>query len=157
MILSKVTDPYSILRLSRTASPAEIRRSFRELALRYHPDKNANSDESNQKFMQIVEAYKLLSDERIRREYDFNNIQRGTYEYTSSEEKWIFSNLSTLYGHLKRGQGTSPKTDSHTISYIGKTTNALMRKGPMVFMGSIASAARSLATNSKSRQEKPSQ
>jgi curved DNA-binding protein CbpA len=152
-----VTDPYSILGLSRTASPAEIRRSFRELALRYHPDKNKNSEESNRKFMQVVEAYKLLSDERIRREYDSSNTQDRTYEYTSSGQKWIFSNLSTLYGHVKRRQRTSSKTDSHTISYIGKTTNALMRKGPMVFMGSIASAARSLATNSKSRQEKPSQ
>jgi curved DNA-binding protein CbpA len=152
-----VTDPYSLLRVSRTASPAEIRRSFRELALKYHPDKNKNSEESKQKFVQIVEAYKLLSDENTRKEYDYKSTYLGSYEYTPSSQKWIFSNLNTLYGHVRRRQRTSSNSDRHTVRYIGKTTNALVRKGPMILMGSIASVARSFSTNATPREEKPSQ
>ncbi|MFL6328626.1 MAG: J domain-containing protein [Nitrososphaeraceae archaeon] len=151
-----MTDPYSILRVSTTASAAEIRRSFRELALKYHPDKNKNSEESKQKFVQIVEAYKLLSDENTRKEYDYKNTYIGSYEYTPSGQKWIFSNLNTLYGRVRRRQRTSPNSDGNTIRYMGKTTNALMRKGPMILIGSIASVARSFSTNSTPRQEKPS-
>ncbi|MFL6362074.1 MAG: J domain-containing protein, partial [Nitrososphaeraceae archaeon] len=77
--------------MSTTASAAEIRRSFRELALKYHPDKNKNSEESKQKFVQIVEAYKLLSDENTRKEYDYKNTCIGSYEYAPSGQKWIFS------------------------------------------------------------------
>ena len=152
-----MTDPYSILRVSRTASPAEIRRSFRELALKYHPDKNKNSEESKQKFLQIVEAYKLLSDESTRKEYDYKSTYIGSFEYTRSGQKWIFSNLNTLYDNVRRRQRTSSNSDGHTIRYIGKTTNALMRKGPMILMGSIASAARSFATNATPREERSSQ
>jgi DnaJ-class molecular chaperone len=154
-----VTDPYSILQVSRTASPEEIRRSFRELALKHHPDKNRNSEESRQKFMQIVEAYRLLSDENIRKGYHNNNNNStyvGSWGYTQSEQKWIFSNLSSLYNHLKRRQSRSSNSDRYTGRYIGKTTNALIRKGPMILMGSIASAARSFAINATPREEKAS-
>jgi DnaJ-class molecular chaperone len=151
-----VTDPYSILRVSRTASPEEIRRAFRELALRHHPDKNKNSEQSTQKFMQLVEAYKVLSDENIRKEYDnYNyNTHVGSWGYSSSEQKWIFSNLNVLYKHMKRKQTTTSNRDWHTVRYIGKATNVLMRKGPMVLMGSIASAARSFTINDTPREEK---
>ena len=58
---------YEILGVSPDASQADIRKSFRNLALRHHPDKNKNSEESKQKFMKIIEAYEVLSDEQARR------------------------------------------------------------------------------------------
>ena len=54
---------YEILEVSPDASQAEIKKSFRNLALQHHPDKNKNSEESKQKFMKIIEAYEVLSDE----------------------------------------------------------------------------------------------
>ncbi len=70
---------YDILGVSQNATQDEIRKSFRNLALKYHPDKNRNSEESKQKFMKIIEAYEVLSDEQARRNYDSNNLQkRGT-------------------------------------------------------------------------------
>src|SRR5919201_2284082 len=71
---------YNILGVSQDASQDEIRKSFRNLALKYHPDKNRNSEESKQKFMKIIEAYEVLSDEQARRNYDSNNNlqKRGT-------------------------------------------------------------------------------
>lgn len=61
---------YDILEVSHTATQDEIKKSFRHLALKYHPDKNGNSEESRQKFMKIVEAYEILSDDQARRNYD---------------------------------------------------------------------------------------
>ena len=48
---------YNVLEVSINASQAEIKHSFRNLALKYHPDKNRNSEYARQKFMQVVEAY----------------------------------------------------------------------------------------------------
>ena len=61
---------YEILGVSPSATSEEIKKSFRNLALKYHPDKNRNSEESKQKFMKIVEAYEVLSDEQARKSYD---------------------------------------------------------------------------------------
>ena len=63
-------DYYKVLGLSREASTEEIKKSFRIMALRYHPDKNSNSEESKEKFMYVVEAFEVLSDERARKKYD---------------------------------------------------------------------------------------
>ena len=70
---------YEILGVSHDATQAEIKKSFRNLALQHHPDKNKNSEESKQKFMKIIEAYEVLSDEQARKNYDTNILQkRGT-------------------------------------------------------------------------------
>jgi hypothetical protein len=70
-----VSDYYEILNLHRSASHEDIKRSFRQLALRHHPDKNRNSEDSRKKFMEVVEAYEILSDDQSRKEYD------RTYKY----------------------------------------------------------------------------
>ena len=57
-------DPYSILELSRTATEEEIKKKYKQLAKKYHPDRNNNSDESAEKFKQIQAAYSLLTDEK---------------------------------------------------------------------------------------------
>ncbi|MDQ3836081.1 MAG: DnaJ domain-containing protein, partial [Thermoproteota archaeon] len=67
---------YEILGVSPDASQAEIKKSFRNLALQHHPDKNKNSEESKQKFMKIIEAYEVLSDEQARKNYDSSTLQR---------------------------------------------------------------------------------
>ena len=68
---------YDILEIRKSATQAEIKQSFRKLALRYHPDKNKNSEESKKKFMQIVEAYEVLSDEMSRKTYDDNSYYKS--------------------------------------------------------------------------------
>jgi DnaJ-class molecular chaperone len=61
---------YEVLGLKPEASQDDIKKSFRNLAMQYHPDKNKGSEESKQKFMKIVEAYEVLSDTQSRRKYD---------------------------------------------------------------------------------------
>jgi curved DNA-binding protein CbpA len=61
---------YEILGVNNLASQSEIKDAYRRLALRLHPDKNKNSEESKQRFVELVEAFNILSDEQLRREYD---------------------------------------------------------------------------------------
>ncbi|CAB3224530.1 unnamed protein product [Arctia plantaginis] len=66
-----MVDYYRVLGVSRTATESEIKKSYRKLALKWHPDKNPdNADEANRRFKEISEAYEVLSDERKRRVYD---------------------------------------------------------------------------------------
>lgn len=63
-------DYYDILGVSRDASPDDLKRAFRQLALKYHPDRNPDSSESEAKFKEINEAYSCLSDPQKRAHYD---------------------------------------------------------------------------------------
>jgi DnaJ-class molecular chaperone len=75
---------YEVLGLKPGASQEEIKKSFRTLALKYHPDKNKGSEESKQKFMKIVEAYEVLSDEQARQKYEVRSPSRP--EWTPSAD-----------------------------------------------------------------------
>jgi molecular chaperone DnaJ len=64
---------YKILEVSRDASEDEIKRSYRKLALKYHPDKNPSGDKfAESKFKEIVDAYHVLSDKNRRTIYDYD-------------------------------------------------------------------------------------
>jgi DnaJ-class molecular chaperone len=64
-------DYYQILNVSRDASAQDIKRSFRQLAMQYHPDRNPeNVREADEKFKEINEAYEILGDEQRRWQYN---------------------------------------------------------------------------------------
>ena len=63
-------DYYTILNVPETASLEEIKKSYRKLSLKYHPDKNSHDSDAISKFHKISEAYGTLSDEEKRKEYD---------------------------------------------------------------------------------------
>ena len=63
-------DYYEVLGLSREASTDEIKKAYRKLAMKYHPDKNPNNKEAEEKFKEIAESYAILSDEQKRAKYD---------------------------------------------------------------------------------------
>lgn len=63
-------DYYEILDIPRTAGPDEIKKAYRKMALKYHPDKNPNDPTSEAKFKEAAEAYEVLSDQEKRRRYD---------------------------------------------------------------------------------------
>jgi DnaJ family protein B protein 6 len=68
-------DLYATLEVTRTASPDEIKRAYRRLALKYHPDKNPdNRSSAEERFKSISKAYETLSDPVKRREYDLGGI-----------------------------------------------------------------------------------
>ncbi|HEX2835124.1 MAG TPA: J domain-containing protein [Thermoanaerobaculia bacterium] len=63
-------DYYEILGVKKTASDAEIKKAYRELAKKYHPDKNKGNKEAENRFKEISEAYAVLSDSEKRSQYD---------------------------------------------------------------------------------------
>jgi molecular chaperone DnaJ len=63
-------DYYKTLGVPKTATAAEIKKSYRELARKYHPDANKGSTDAEERFKAITEAYNVLSDEKQRKEYD---------------------------------------------------------------------------------------
>jgi len=63
-------DFYSILGVEKSADKQELKKAYRKLAIKYHPDKNPGNLEAEDKFKEISEAYDVLSDDRKRAEYD---------------------------------------------------------------------------------------
>jgi len=61
---------YEVLEVSRDCSGAELKKSYRKLAMKYHPDRNPGDDEAEEKFKIVNEAYQVLSDEEKRAIYD---------------------------------------------------------------------------------------
>jgi curved DNA-binding protein CbpA len=79
-------DYYQILGVEETASLAEIKKSYRKLSLKFHPDKNEGDDYFTRFFYDIQEAYDVLSDPFRRRQYD-NNRSRNSGSSTYQEPK----------------------------------------------------------------------
>ena len=63
-------DYYEILGVKRDASKDDIRKAFRKLAKKYHPDRNKGDKEAEARFKEVNEAYNVLNDEKKRRQYD---------------------------------------------------------------------------------------
>jgi curved DNA-binding protein len=81
-------DYYKILGVDKKSSSEEIKKAYRKLALKYHPDRNPNNKEAEEKFKQISEAYAVLSDPQKRQQYD--NFGSDTFRQKYSQED-IFS------------------------------------------------------------------
>ncbi len=75
MAATDFKDYYSILGITKTATPEEIKQAFRKLARKYHPDVNPGNKQAEAKFKEVNEAYEVLSDPDKRKKYD----QYGQY------------------------------------------------------------------------------
>ncbi len=114
---------YEILGVSKSASQDELKKSYRKLAMQYHPDKNAGNKEAEEKFKEISHAYDILSDEQKRAAYDrygheaFNQggmggasggAGAGGFDFSSGFAD-IFEDLFGMGGG-RRGGGESQST-----------------------------------------------
>ena len=63
-------DYYEILGVERNASKEELKKSYRKLAMQYHPDRNPGNKESEEKFKEAAEAYEILNNDDKRAKYD---------------------------------------------------------------------------------------
>ena len=68
--MTEKRDYYEILGISKDASDSDIKKAFRSLARKYHPDKNPDDEESEARFKEVQEAYAILSNKEQRRKYD---------------------------------------------------------------------------------------
>jgi DnaJ-class molecular chaperone len=69
---------YEILGIKRNASFSEIKKAYRKLVLKYHPDRNSNGRKAEERFKKIVEAYEVLSSKESRKEYDKKSFRTNS-------------------------------------------------------------------------------
>ncbi len=81
---------YDILGVTKGASPAEIKKAYRKLALKYHPDKNKGDKAAEEKFKEISEAYAVLSDAEKKQQYDTYGSTNFHQRYSQED---IFRNF----------------------------------------------------------------
>src|SRR5262245_44405807 len=84
-------DLYIILEVGRTASENDIKKAFRKLARRFHPDINPGDRSAEERFKRISEAYEVLSDPLKRQFYDTNGFYAEGVLTASSKGNWQFS------------------------------------------------------------------
>lgn len=108
----KKKDYYQVLGVSKDASPDDIKKAYRKLAMQYHPDRNPDNKESEEKFKEAAEAYEVLSDQDKRSRYDqvgHDAFQggAGAHHYQNMDD--IFENFSDIFGDFFGNQASSRK------------------------------------------------
>jgi curved DNA-binding protein len=78
-------DYYQTLGVNKNASGEEIKRAYRKLAMKYHPDKNPNKKEAEERFKEINEAYAVLSDKEKRKQYDTYGAEGFRQRFTQED------------------------------------------------------------------------
>jgi curved DNA-binding protein len=78
-------DYYEILGVGKNASDEEIKRVYRKLAMKYHPDRNPNKKEAEERFKEINEAYAVLSDKEKRKQYDTFGAEGFRQRFTQED------------------------------------------------------------------------
>jgi molecular chaperone DnaJ len=92
-------DYYDVLGIPKNADDAAIKRAYRKIALKYHPDKNPGNREAEENFKEAAEAYEVLSDPQKRNAYDrfgHAGVGGGGPHFTSVED--IFSAFGDIFG-----------------------------------------------------------
>jgi molecular chaperone DnaJ len=114
-------DYYEILGVSRKADGEEIKRAYRRLAMKYHPDRNNGSDKTDAeaKFKECSEAYEVLSDQHRRARYDQFGHQgvAGQHDFSHMDVSDIFSMFDEIFGAgfaggFGAGRGAGPRTQN---------------------------------------------
>ncbi len=96
-------DYYEVLNVSKEATKEELKKAYRKQALKFHPDRNPDDKEAEERFKQAAEAYEILSDEEKRQRYDqyghagVSGAGRGGAGYGMNMED-IFSSFGDIFG-----------------------------------------------------------
>jgi len=100
-------DYYHILGVSKTASTEEIKKAYRKMAMKYHPDRNQGNKEAESKFKEVSEAYAVLSNGEKRKQYDMFGAE-GFQQRFSQEDifhDFDFSSIFKEFGFGGKGRG----------------------------------------------------
>ena len=98
-------DYYEVLGVDKNASPEELKKAYRKLALQYHPDRNPGDKEAEEKFKEAAEAYDVLSNPEKKARYDQFGMagMEGAYGQGGMNMNDIFSQFGSIFGDLFGG------------------------------------------------------
>ena len=100
-------DYYKILGVEKSATQDEIKKAYRKLAMKHHPDRNAGNKSAEDKFKEITEANEVLSDPEKRKKYDTLGANWNQYQHTGGQG---FDDFFTHFGGGGRRQSGSGST-----------------------------------------------
>src|SRR5580704_578272 len=112
--MSTKRDYYEILEVPKTATPEEIKKAYRKVALKFHPDRNQGDKAAEEKFKEAAEAYEVLSDTTKRQKYDqygHAGVNGGGFsgqDYQNVNVEDIFRNFGDIFGGGGGGGGFDP-------------------------------------------------
>ncbi len=120
-------DYYEVLELKKGASADEIKKSYRKLAMKYHPDQNPNNKEAEKKFKELAEAYEILKDDQKRAAYDQLGHQAfeggrsgGSHQGGFNQQHDIFGDFFNEFmggGGGRRSAHRSPEVRGSDLKY----------------------------------------
>src|SRR6187549_3928136 len=106
--MSAKRDYYEILGVTKSSSGDEIKKAYRKVAIQFHPDKNPDNKEAEEKFKEAAEAYEILSDADKKARYDrfghAGTSGNGGFSGHTMNMEDIFSQFGDIFG----GGGGSP-------------------------------------------------
>jgi molecular chaperone DnaJ len=124
--MAQKRDYYEVLGVEKTASEDEIKKAYRKIAIKYHPDRNPGDKEAEEKFKEAAEAYNVLHDPKTRQQYDqfgFNGPgMGGGFDFSgfggaSMNMDDIFSMFGDIFGgHGFSGFGVAHVVHSSTVA-----------------------------------------
>ncbi len=93
-------DYYKVLGVNRSASPEEIKKAYRKLAMQYHPDRNKGNKQAENRFKDISEAYAVLSDPEKKKQYDMFGSEGFKQKYSQEDifKGFDFSDIFKEFG-----------------------------------------------------------
>ncbi len=107
-------DHYRTLGVSTSATPEEIKKAYRQLAHRHHPDKANNSSLAHEMFLDIQEAYNILSHPKKRKRYDEERFFSGLSSRRDPEQisgAWLLQQTAKLQAHMQQ-------VDSYRMNHL---------------------------------------
>lgn len=130
---------YEILGISKTATADEIKKAYRNLAFKYHPDRNSGDKVAEEKFKEINEAYDVLSDEKKRADYDSFGTSNSRYSGTNNSynRNNDFTNEETFWNWFNGNTSNSYGSNNSYRNYYYQSTNSYNKKEDYVSKKSL--------------------
>lgn len=145
-------DYYKILEVSKHATDEEIKKSYRKLAMKWHPDRNSNSKDAEEKFKDIKQSYETLSDPYKRKQYDLSqNLFSSNFESEKS------SSHSDPFAKSIFESGFQDFFSEKFNDVFGKNTNIIATSIKINFWESVFGCKKTfdlIFTNARNHHEK---